>query len=145
MGTSAQPCSGVLCLALLLCWLLDTAVSLDPSTLPWASPSVWLDGSSSCSRCSWVKQAASLPVVTKSTSTSKLHSASCVSSLPLGGLSTHSATCSVLMGAVDDSVLNLVYNLADFVNKIAFCLAIWASAKNSTLAAKEGSLLADHA
>merc|ERR1712193_134007 len=41
-----------------------------------------------------------------------------------------------LMGAVDDSVLNLVYNLADFVNKIAFCLAIWASAKKSTLASK---------
>jgi len=37
-----------------------------------------------------------------------------------------------LMGSVDDSVLNLVYNLADFVNKIGFCLAIWASAKNST-------------
>merc|ERR1711948_247640 len=37
-----------------------------------------------------------------------------------------------LMGAVDDSVLNLVYNLADFVNKIAFCLAIWQSAKNDT-------------
>merc|ERR1711924_171712 len=36
-----------------------------------------------------------------------------------------------LMGAVDDSVLNLVYNLADFVNKIAFCLAIWHSAKKS--------------
>ena len=43
-----------------------------------------------------------------------------------------------LMGAVDDSVLNLVYNLADFVNKIAFCLAIWASAKKSTLASKGG-------
>merc|ERR1711939_1118401 len=43
-----------------------------------------------------------------------------------------------LMGAVDDSVLNLVYNLADFVNKIAFCLAIWASAKKSTLATKGG-------
>ena len=41
-----------------------------------------------------------------------------------------------LMGAVNDDVLNLVYNLADFVNKIAFCLAIWQSAKNSTL---EGS------
>merc|ERR1712144_59960 len=41
-----------------------------------------------------------------------------------------------LMGAVDDSVLNLVYNLADFVNKIAFCLAIWHSAKKSTLASK---------
>merc|ERR1712225_177399 len=38
-----------------------------------------------------------------------------------------------LQGAVDASVLNLVYNLADFVNKIAFCLAIWASAKNSTM------------
>merc|ERR1712029_1183579 len=39
-----------------------------------------------------------------------------------------------LMGAVRDSDLNLVYNLADFVNKIAFCLAIWSSAKSSTLA-----------
>merc|ERR1711865_567856 len=46
-----------------------------------------------------------------------------------------------LTGAVDDSTLNLVYNLADFVNKIAFCLAIWASAKNSTLSKKEGALL----
>jgi len=41
-----------------------------------------------------------------------------------------------MMGAVEDSVLNLVYNLADFVNKIAFCLAIWHSAKLSTLADK---------
>merc|ERR1719407_174955 len=46
-----------------------------------------------------------------------------------------------LMGAVEDSTLNLVYNLADFVNKIAFCLAIWASAKNSTLEKVEGALL----
>merc|ERR1712178_481300 len=37
-----------------------------------------------------------------------------------------------LLGSVNDSVLNLVYNLADFVNKIAFCLAIWASAVNDT-------------
>merc|ERR1712220_7047 len=37
-----------------------------------------------------------------------------------------------LLGSVNDSVLNLVYNLADFVNKIAFCLAIWASAKKDT-------------
>jgi len=43
-----------------------------------------------------------------------------------------------LMGAVEDSTLNLVYNLADFVNKIGFCLAIWASAKNSTLEGKMG-------
>jgi len=38
-----------------------------------------------------------------------------------------------LMGAVQDDTLNLVYNLADFVNKIAFCLAIWSSAKKCTL------------
>merc|ERR1712220_32443 len=37
-----------------------------------------------------------------------------------------------LTGAVDDDTLNLVYNLADFVNKIAFCLAIWASANTDT-------------
>jgi len=40
-----------------------------------------------------------------------------------------------LLGSVNDDTLNLVYNLADFVNKIAFCLAIWNSAKNSTLEA----------
>jgi bacteriorhodopsin len=45
-----------------------------------------------------------------------------------------------LLGGVEDSALNLIYNLADFVNKIAFCLAIWSSAKKSTLE-KEGALL----
>jgi len=39
-----------------------------------------------------------------------------------------------LLGSVNDSILNLVYNLADFVNKIAFCLAIWQSASKDTLA-----------
>merc|ERR1711939_506326 len=38
-----------------------------------------------------------------------------------------------MCGSVDSDALNLVYNLADFVNKIAFCLAIWACAKSSTL------------
>merc|ERR1712113_174113 len=37
-----------------------------------------------------------------------------------------------LKSGVDDSTLNLVYNLADFVNKIAFCLAIWNCAKKDT-------------
>jgi len=48
-----------------------------------------------------------------------------------------------LMGSVEDSQLNLVYNLADFVNKIGFCLAIWSSAKASTMEKehKEGALL----
>merc|ERR1711907_170906 len=52
-----------------------------------------------------------------------------------------------LMGGVADCTLNLVYNLADFVNKIAFCLAIWASAKKDTFekeeAAKAATLLAN--
>jgi len=49
-----------------------------------------------------------------------------------------------LQGSVDDDILNLVYNLADFVNKIAFCLAIWSCAKSSTMesASKTGALLA---
>jgi hypothetical protein len=38
-----------------------------------------------------------------------------------------------LLGAVKDEPLNLVYNLADLVNKIAFCLAIWHAARNNTL------------
>jgi len=45
-----------------------------------------------------------------------------------------------LMGSVQDSTLNLVYNLADFVNKIAFCLAIWASAKASTMESKAAAI-----
>jgi len=49
-----------------------------------------------------------------------------------------------LQGSVDDDILNLVYNLADFVNKIAFCLAIWSCAKSSTMEkeSKTGALLA---
>merc|ERR1712048_205320 len=37
-----------------------------------------------------------------------------------------------LMGAVSDNPLNLIYNVADFVNKIWFCLAIWHAAKKET-------------
>lgn len=46
-----------------------------------------------------------------------------------------------LLGAVSSAPLNLLYNLADFVNKIWFCLAIWAAAKKETLdRSKTGSL-----
>merc|ERR1712061_21134 len=46
-----------------------------------------------------------------------------------------------LLGAVSDDPLNLIYNLADFVNKIWFCLAIWGAAKTETrLAIESGSL-----
>jgi hypothetical protein len=31
-------------------------------------------------------------------------------------------------GAVDEASLNLIYNLADFVNKILFGVVIWAAA-----------------
>jgi len=43
-----------------------------------------------------------------------------------------------LMGSVSQDDLNLVYNLADMVNKIAFCLAIWACAKAETAETREG-------
>jgi bacteriorhodopsin len=46
-----------------------------------------------------------------------------------------------LLGQVGDHPLNLIYNLADFVNKIWFCLAIWAAAKKETrdrVIAREG-------
>jgi len=42
-----------------------------------------------------------------------------------------------LTGVVSDSPLNLIYNLADFVNKIWFCLAIWGAAKTETRLALE--------
>merc|ERR1712094_85923 len=45
-----------------------------------------------------------------------------------------------LMGAVSDSPLNLIYNLADFVNKIWFCLAIWNAAKKETQNAEKSAL-----
>merc|ERR1712093_490968 len=37
-----------------------------------------------------------------------------------------------LTGAVAEAPLNCVYNLADLVNRIGFCLAIWSCAKAST-------------
>ena len=47
-----------------------------------------------------------------------------------------------MLGQVNADVLNLVYNLADFVNKIAFVLAIWVSAKASADEEKFSALLA---
>jgi len=35
-----------------------------------------------------------------------------------------------LLGAVDEVYLNVTYNIADFVNKIAFVLACWSCAKS---------------
>jgi len=43
-----------------------------------------------------------------------------------------------LMGAVDEVYLNVIYNIADFVNKIGFVLACWSCAKDD--AAKEALL-----
>merc|ERR1712146_255722 len=46
-----------------------------------------------------------------------------------------------LLGQISDAPLNLIYNLADFVNKIYFCAAIWSAARTETLAreSKAGS------
>jgi bacteriorhodopsin len=37
-----------------------------------------------------------------------------------------------MTGGVDDNALNVVYNLADLVNKIAFGIAIWLAATRDT-------------
>jgi bacteriorhodopsin len=37
-----------------------------------------------------------------------------------------------LSGAIDPNTLNIIYNLADFVNKLAFGLVIWAAAMQNT-------------
>jgi len=42
-----------------------------------------------------------------------------------------------LLGAVDDVYLNVIYNIADFVNKIAFVLACWSCAKTETATKRE--------
>merc|ERR1712139_571219 len=47
-----------------------------------------------------------------------------------------------LLGAVDDTYLNLIYNVADFVNKIAFVCACWVCAKADSEQSK-GTLLAN--
>merc|ERR1712006_33377 len=41
-----------------------------------------------------------------------------------------------LLGAVDQTFLNVIYNIADLVDKIAFVLACWSCAKSDS--AKEG-------
>jgi len=45
-----------------------------------------------------------------------------------------------LLGAVDQVLLNVIYNIADLVNKIAFVLACWSCAKEDS-ASKVGALL----
>merc|ERR1719235_1518175 len=46
-----------------------------------------------------------------------------------------------LMGQISDGPLNLIYNLADFVNKIYFCAAIWSAARTETLASESKDAL----
>ena len=45
---------------------------------------------------------------------------------PLGYLFGH------LFGGIDSNTLNVIYNLADFVNKLVFCLVIWTVAMKNT-------------
>merc|ERR1711959_164035 len=45
-----------------------------------------------------------------------------------------------LLGSVSETLLNVIYNIADFVNKIAFVLACWSCAKSDS-AGKQGALL----
>merc|ERR1711953_876013 len=45
-----------------------------------------------------------------------------------------------LMGSVPADSLNLIYNITDFINKIAFCLAIWHCAKKGTMENGESAI-----
>merc|ERR1739845_303903 len=45
-----------------------------------------------------------------------------------------------LLGAVDETFLNVIYNIADFVNKIAFVLACWSAAKTDSAEHKQALL-----
>lgn len=57
---------------------------------------------------------------------------------PLGYISGYNG---YLMHNIHDSNLDLVYNFADFLNKIAFCLSIWSSVKMSTMQVWEDTIL----
>ena len=46
-----------------------------------------------------------------------------------------------LLGAVSDTALNVTYNIADFVNKIAFVLSCWSCAKADSAGKKDALLL----
>merc|ERR1712190_485970 len=46
-----------------------------------------------------------------------------------------------LTSAASSEALNVTYNIADFVNKIAFVLACWSCAKSDSEGAKDGALL----
>jgi len=45
-----------------------------------------------------------------------------------------------LLGTVDDTFLNVVYNIADFVNKIAFVVCCWSCAKADSAGKKDALL-----
>jgi len=47
-----------------------------------------------------------------------------------------------LLGAVDETYLNVIYNVADLVNKIGFVLSCWAAAKSDSDRKVEDALLA---
>ena len=66
------------------------------------------------------------PAVASSFSTMRLIVTVGWSIYPLGYLFGY------LLGAVDQVFLNVIYNIADFVNKIAFVLACWSAAKSDS-------------
>merc|ERR1711862_254633 len=120
-------CSGGSCSAPSSCSFSDTLVR--PSCCQHGLPSlvVCSAGSSFSTRSSLEKLAAPREAVAASFKNMRMIVTAGWSICPLGYLFGY------LLGSVDDAALNLVYNLADFVNNIAFCLAIWSCAKSSSL------------
>merc|ERR1712107_177798 len=111
------------------CWRSATLARLSSSALGLDLFSVWLVGLTSCLKSLQVKLARNpRPRVATSRPLDIMKFIVTIgwSIYPLGYFFGY------LQSGVDDSTLNLVYNLADFVNKIAFCLAIWNCAKKDT-------------
>jgi len=101
-------------------------VRFSSSQLGQRSLAAWLDGASFSSRSSPARQGGASgcsEAVATSFKNMRMIVTAGWSIYPLGYLFGY------LLGAVDEVFLNVLYNVADLVNKIAFVLACWSCAK----------------
>merc|ERR1712048_171388 len=124
---SALVCSGGSSSALSACFCLDTWGRSTSSLLGLPSVLVWLAGHSFSTKSLLVKQVALLVAAVKLLRVSFNNMRMIVT---VGWAIYPAGYCfGYLLGAVDETFLNVIYNIADFVNKIAFVLACWSAAK----------------
>merc|ERR1711862_973485 len=135
MGTQGSFWKLLIGTVVMLCSATQERLTCALAVPGWASLPACADGSSSSSRSSVVR----LDLLQELGSANKFTQASfgTMRLIVTAGWSIYPAGYffGYLMGGVNDCSLDLIYNLADFVNKIAFCLAIWQAAKNESLGA----------